>query len=102
MDLHHNCTIVYKQYKTYTLRVIYLINLFFCEFLCPERQNYLKNLRFLFFLRSEKNTLELNILAKYWRFPGISYHQSAAVIRQCRRLFIGVTAVTRVLTPREV
>ena len=35
MDLHHNCTIVHKQYKPYTLRIIYLINLFFCEFLCP-------------------------------------------------------------------
>ena len=48
----------------------YLFNLFFCESLCPERQNYLKNLRFLFFLRSEKNTLELNILAKYSYLAG--------------------------------
>ena len=29
MDLHHNCTIVHKQYKPYTLRIIYLISLFF-------------------------------------------------------------------------
>ena len=70
-SLHHTCTIVHKQYKPYTLRIIHLTNLFFCEFLCPERQNYLKNLRFFFFfLQSEKNTLELNILAKYWRLPG--------------------------------
>ena len=43
----------------------YLFKLFFCKILCPERQNYLKKLCFLFFLRSEKNSLELNILAKY-------------------------------------
>ena len=48
--MHHTCTIVHKQYKPYILRIIHLINLFFfCEILCPERQNYLKILRFLFF-----------------------------------------------------
>ena len=40
--------------QPYTLRIIYLINLFFCEFLCPERQNYLKNLCFLFFFPLRK------------------------------------------------
>ena len=54
-SLHHTCTIVHKQYQPYTLRIIYL-TYFFCEILCPERQIYLKNLGFLFFLRSEKST----------------------------------------------
>ena len=51
---------------------IELTYFFFGEILCPERQNYLKNLRFFFFLCSEKNTLELNILAKYWNLPGMT------------------------------
>ena len=62
-SLHHTCMIVHKQYQPYTLQITYL-TYFFCEILSP-RQDYLKILRFLFFLRSEKSTMELDILAKY-------------------------------------
>ena len=43
-SLRHARTSVDKRYKPDTLRIIYLINLFFCEILCPERQNYLKKI----------------------------------------------------------
>ena len=55
-SLHHACTNVHKRYKPYTLRIIYLINLIFCEILCPEHQNHFKYLRFLFFFCAQKKT----------------------------------------------
>ena len=68
---------------------------FFCEILCPERQNYLKILCFLFFFSSEKNTLELNILAKYWNLPGISTTTCASSCYAALPLFFeGTLAVT--------
>ena len=81
-SLHRTCTIVHKQYQPYTLRNIYL-TYFFCEILCPERQNYLKNLRFLIFLHSEKNTPELNTLAKYSYLAGMTKADVAHFYRGC-------------------
>jgi hypothetical protein len=69
-SLHQTCTIVHKQYKPYSLRIICLINLFFFgEILCPERQNDLKNLRFLFFLRSKKHS-GIKYFGKILEFAG--------------------------------
>ena len=66
-SLHHTCTIVHKQYQPYTLRIIYL-TYFFCEILCPERQNYLKNLRFLFFFALRKKHSGIKYFGKIFIF----------------------------------
>ena len=45
-----------------------LFNLFFCEILCPERQNYLKNLRFLFFFVLRKKHSGIKYFGKIFIF----------------------------------
>ena len=69
-DHNKPCTIVPKQYKPYTLRIICLIYLiFFCEILCPEKkQNYL--FIFLFFFALRKKHPGIKYLAKYWSLHG--------------------------------
>ena len=66
-SLYHTCTIVHKQYQPYTLRIIYL-TYFFCKILCPERQNYLKNLRFLFFFALRKKHSGIKYFGKIFIF----------------------------------
>ena len=57
MDLHHNCTIVHKQYKPYTLRIIYSINLFFFANSCVPNGRIISKICVSCFFCDQKKTL---------------------------------------------